>query len=253
LNLDSSPDLLHLPSVQIVASAHYMLSELFQLDEPPEGDEGESLRGGGSEDSYSDEDREEEEELTEDSDENGSYGSFSSPQDDSKAVAVIRSVGELSVPEKYKSTHQIRVSAPPNVFSFKRRERHTYTGTCVCQHQNTSIPLFSSHPPQPSGAFPVSRDKEERCRHVLSYALKASLFVSVWGSRRSATGLITVTRFTGAEGGGRHHQEGERSPSRGPQHAHSSEIRGQKCNRSRRARHVSPSGTGSVYSPYFKG
>ncbi|XP_056291359.1 erythroid differentiation-related factor 1 [Pseudoliparis swirei] len=117
---------------QIVASAHYMLSELFQLDEPPEGDEGESLRGGGSEDSYSDEDREEEEELTEDSDENGSYGSFSSPQDDSKAVAVIRSVGELSVPEKYKSTHQIR----------------------------------------PSGAFPVSRDKEERCRHVLSYALK---------------------------------------------------------------------------------
>uniref|UniRef100_A0A8C3ARC1 Erythroid differentiation regulatory factor 1 n=1 Tax=Cyclopterus lumpus TaxID=8103 RepID=A0A8C3ARC1_CYCLU len=117
---------------QIMASAHYMLSELFQLDEPPEEDEGESLRGGGSEDSYSDEDREEEEELTEDSDENGSYSSFSSPQDDSKAVAVIRSVGELSVPEKYKSTHQIR----------------------------------------PSGAFPVSQDKEERCRHVLSYALK---------------------------------------------------------------------------------
>uniref|UniRef100_A0A8C3AQT3 Erythroid differentiation regulatory factor 1 n=1 Tax=Cyclopterus lumpus TaxID=8103 RepID=A0A8C3AQT3_CYCLU len=95
---------------QIMASAHYMLSELFQLDEPPEEDEGESLRGGGSEDSYSDEDREEEEELTEDSDENGSYSSFSSPQDDSKAVAVIRSVGELSVPEKYKSTHQIRVN-----------------------------------------------------------------------------------------------------------------------------------------------
>ncbi|TNN63316.1 Erythroid differentiation-related factor 1 [Liparis tanakae] len=112
---------------QIMASAHYMLSELFQLDEPPEEDEGESLRGGGSEDSYSDEDREEEEELTEDSDENGSYGSFSSPQDDSKAVAVIRSVWELSVPAKYKSTHQIR----------------------------------------PSGAFPVSQDKEERCRHGL--------------------------------------------------------------------------------------
>ncbi|XP_059215894.1 erythroid differentiation-related factor 1 isoform X1 [Centropristis striata] len=110
---------------QIIASAHYMLSELFQLDEPPEEDEGESLRAGGSEDSYSDE---EEEELTEDSDENGSY----SPQDDSKAVAVIRSVGELSVPEKYKSTYQIR----------------------------------------PSGAFPVSHDKEERCRHVLSYVLK---------------------------------------------------------------------------------
>ncbi|XP_042358547.1 erythroid differentiation-related factor 1 [Plectropomus leopardus] len=121
---------------QIIASAHYMLSELFQLDEPLEEDGGESLRAGGSEDSYSDEDREEEdedeEELMEDSDENGSHSSCCSPQDDSKAVAVIRSVGELSVPEKYKSTHQIR----------------------------------------PSGAFPVSQDKEERCRHVLSYVLK---------------------------------------------------------------------------------
>lgn len=73
------------------------------------------MRAGGSEDSYSDEDREEEEEegeedLTEDSDENGSYSNCSQSQDDSKAVAVIRSVGELSVPEKYKSTHQIRVS-----------------------------------------------------------------------------------------------------------------------------------------------
>uniref|UniRef100_A0A8D3BDI3 Erythroid differentiation regulatory factor 1 n=1 Tax=Scophthalmus maximus TaxID=52904 RepID=A0A8D3BDI3_SCOMX len=120
---------------QIIASAHYMLSELFQLDEPPE-DGGESLRAGGSEDSYSDEDREEDEEaelteLTEDSDENGSYSNRTT-QDDSKAVAVIRSVGELSVPEKYKSTHQIR----------------------------------------PSGVFPVSHDKEERCRHVLSYVLK---------------------------------------------------------------------------------
>lgn len=114
---------------QIIASAHYMLSELFQLDEPTEEDEGESLRAGGSEDSYSDEDREEEEEdLTEESDENISY----SPQDDSKAVAVIRSVVELSVPEKYKSTHQIRSSC----------------------------------------AFPVSQDKEERCRHVLGYVLK---------------------------------------------------------------------------------
>uniref|UniRef100_A0A4W6DLZ6 Erythroid differentiation regulatory factor 1 n=1 Tax=Lates calcarifer TaxID=8187 RepID=A0A4W6DLZ6_LATCA len=127
---------------QIIASAHYMLSELFQLDEPPEEDGGESLRAGGSEDSYSDEDREvdddeeevggQEEELTEDSDESSSYSNCSSPQDDSKAVAVIRSVGELSVPEKYKSTHQIR----------------------------------------PSCAFPVSQDKEERCRHVLSYVLK---------------------------------------------------------------------------------
>nr|XP_046258040.1 erythroid differentiation-related factor 1 isoform X2 [Scatophagus argus] len=115
---------------QIIASAHYMLSELFQLDEPPQEDGGESLRAGGSEDSYSDDDREEEEEaqLSEDSDESGSYSS----QDDSKAVAVIRSVGELSVPEKYKSTHQIR----------------------------------------PSCAFPVSQDKEEKCRHVLSYVLK---------------------------------------------------------------------------------
>ncbi|XP_035848012.1 erythroid differentiation-related factor 1 isoform X2 [Sander lucioperca] len=116
---------------QIIASAHYMLSELFQLDEPPGEDGGESPRGGGSEDSYSDEDREEEE-LTEDSDENGSYSSCCSPHDDSKAVAVIRSVWELSVPEKYKSTHQIR----------------------------------------PGSAFPVSQDKEERCRHVLSYVLK---------------------------------------------------------------------------------
>lgn len=111
----SSPDLLQLPSVQIIASAHYMLSELFQLDEPPQEDGEESLRAGGSEDSYSDDDREEEEEeaeLSEDSDENGSY----STEDDSKAVAVIRSVGELSIPEKYKSTHQIRVSSSLRVF-----------------------------------------------------------------------------------------------------------------------------------------
>uniref|UniRef100_A0A3B5LPU4 Erythroid differentiation regulatory factor 1 n=1 Tax=Xiphophorus couchianus TaxID=32473 RepID=A0A3B5LPU4_9TELE len=120
---------------QIIASAYYMLSELFQLDELPDEDGGESLRAGGSEDSYSDEDREEEEDdddLTEDGEDMGTYGNRSRPQDDSKAVAVIRSVGELSVPEKYKSTHQIR----------------------------------------PSCAFPVSQDKEERCRHVLSYVLK---------------------------------------------------------------------------------
>ncbi|KAM9847832.1 erythroid differentiation-related factor 1 [Aulostomus maculatus] len=123
LDLDRHP--------QIIASAHYMLSELFQLEE----DGGESLRSSGSEDSYSDEDREveeEDEELAEDSDENGAYSNCSSPQVDSKAVAVIRSVGELSVPEKYKSTHLIR----------------------------------------PSCAFPASPDKEERCRHVLSYVLK---------------------------------------------------------------------------------
>uniref|UniRef100_A0A3P9JE11 Erythroid differentiation regulatory factor 1 n=1 Tax=Oryzias latipes TaxID=8090 RepID=A0A3P9JE11_ORYLA len=120
---------------QIIASAYYMLSELFQLNEPQRDDGGESLRAGGSEDSYSDEDRveeeEEEEDLTEDSDENSSFSNGSKLQDDSKAVAVIRSVGELSVPEKYKSTHQIR----------------------------------------PSGSFPVSQDKEERCRHILSYVL----------------------------------------------------------------------------------
>ncbi|CAL8368323.1 erythroid differentiation-related factor 1 [Gadus morhua] len=115
---------------QIIASAHYMLSELFQLDEPPEADSDGSLRAG-SEDSYSDEEEgeeEEEEELAEDD----SDTSSSDAAGDSKAIAVIRSVGELSVPEKYKSTHQIR----------------------------------------PSYAFPVSQDKEERCRHVLSYVLE---------------------------------------------------------------------------------
>lgn len=126
---DHAPDPLYLLSLQIIASAHYMLSELFQLDEPPEEDGGESLRAGGSEDSYSDEDRVEddeevEEELTEDSDDNSSYSNCSCPQDDSKAVAVIRSVGELSVPEKYKSTHQIRVSAsPPAPHRPRERER----------------------------------------------------------------------------------------------------------------------------------
>lgn len=89
-----------------------MLSELFQLDEPPQDDDddgGSSLRAGGSEDSYSDDDREEdvEAELSDASDESDSYRK----QDDSKAVAVIRSVGELSIPEKYTSTHHIRVSA----------------------------------------------------------------------------------------------------------------------------------------------
>uniref|UniRef100_A0A8C2KVC6 Erythroid differentiation regulatory factor 1 n=1 Tax=Cyprinus carpio TaxID=7962 RepID=A0A8C2KVC6_CYPCA len=93
---------------QIIASAHYMLAELFQLDDVSEDEgNGESLRGGGSEDSYSDEEEEEEEE--EEEDESCSYSTSSELQDDSKAVAIIRSVGELSVPEKYKSTHQIRV------------------------------------------------------------------------------------------------------------------------------------------------
>ncbi|XP_051578046.1 erythroid differentiation-related factor 1-like isoform X1 [Myxocyprinus asiaticus] len=113
---------------QIIASAHYMLAELFQLDDVSvEEGNGESLRGGGSEDSYSDEEEEEEDE-----DESSSYSTSSEPHDDSKAVAIIKSVGELSVPEKYKSTHQIR----------------------------------------PNCAFPVSQDKEEKCRLVLSYVLK---------------------------------------------------------------------------------
>ncbi|XP_026142329.1 erythroid differentiation-related factor 1-like isoform X3 [Carassius auratus] len=113
---------------QIIASAHYTLAELFQLDDVSEDEgNGESLRGGGSEDSYSDEEEEEEEE-----DESCSYSTSFEPQDDSKAVAIIKSVGELSVPEKYKSTHQIR----------------------------------------PNGAFPVSQDKEVKCRLVLSYVLK---------------------------------------------------------------------------------
>ncbi|XP_023697588.1 erythroid differentiation-related factor 1 isoform X2 [Paramormyrops kingsleyae] len=115
---------------QIIASANYMLSELFQLDESPEEISAESFRGGGSEDSYSEE--EDEEELPEDSDENSSYSTCSDPPDISRAVAVIKSVVELSVPEKYKYTDQIR----------------------------------------PNYAFPFSHDKEERCRHVLSYVLK---------------------------------------------------------------------------------
>uniref|UniRef100_A0A8C5PR07 Erythroid differentiation regulatory factor 1 n=1 Tax=Leptobrachium leishanense TaxID=445787 RepID=A0A8C5PR07_9ANUR len=112
---------------QIIASANYMLSELFQLDEPKKDDDTQS--NGNSDESYSEE--EEEEELA-DSDESGSYNSASSLSEDSKAIAVIKSVRELSVPEKYKSTHQIR----------------------------------------PSCTFPVCSDTEERCRLVLSYVLE---------------------------------------------------------------------------------
>uniref|UniRef100_F7A6W7 Erythroid differentiation regulatory factor 1 n=1 Tax=Monodelphis domestica TaxID=13616 RepID=F7A6W7_MONDO len=112
---------------QIIASANYMLSELFQLDEPKKEESSESPLNENSDESYS----EEEEEMP-DSDENGSYSASSDPPDDKKAVAVIKSVGELSVPEKYKSIHQIR----------------------------------------PSCAFPVCHDTEERCRLVLSYVLE---------------------------------------------------------------------------------
>ncbi|KAL8187207.1 UNVERIFIED_CONTAM: Erythroid differentiation- factor 1, partial [Gekko kuhli] len=114
---------------QIIASANYMLSELFQLDEPKRDEAGEFPLNANSDESYSEE--EEEEEMP-DSDENGSYSTSSDPSDDNKAVAVIKSVGELSVPEKYKSTHQIR----------------------------------------PSCAFPVCHDTEERCRLVLNYVLE---------------------------------------------------------------------------------
>ncbi|KAB0346231.1 hypothetical protein FD754_011088 [Muntiacus muntjak] len=112
---------------QIIASANYMLSELFQLDEPKKEESSESPLNENSDESYS----EEEEEMP-DSDENGSYSTGSDPSDDNKAVAIIKSVGELSVPEKYKSIHQIR----------------------------------------PSCAFPVCHDTEERCRLVLSYVLE---------------------------------------------------------------------------------
>lgn len=90
---------------KIIASANYMLSELFQLDEPKKEENSESPLHENSDESYS----EEEEEMP-DSDENGSYSTSSDPSDDNKAVAIIKSVGELSVPEKYKSIHQIRVS-----------------------------------------------------------------------------------------------------------------------------------------------
>ncbi|NWX74378.1 EDRF1 factor, partial [Alca torda] len=107
---------------QIIASANYMLSELFQLDEPKKEDTTDFPINGNSDESYS----EEEEEMP-DSDENGSYSNSSDPPDDNKAVAIIKSVGELSVPEKYKSVHRIR----------------------------------------PSCAFPVCHGTEERCRLVL--------------------------------------------------------------------------------------
>ncbi|XP_038629668.1 erythroid differentiation-related factor 1 isoform X2 [Scyliorhinus canicula] len=116
----------HPQFVQIIASANYMISELFQLDEPPKQDENATNLNENS-DSYS-----EDEDLPEDSDENGSFSNGSDPSDDNKAVAVIKSVGELSVPEKYKSIHQIR----------------------------------------PSCAFPVCHDTEERCRVVLNYVLE---------------------------------------------------------------------------------
>ncbi|KFQ55210.1 Erythroid differentiation-related factor 1, partial [Nestor notabilis] len=112
---------------QIIASANYMLSELFQLDEPKKEDSTDFPINGNSDESYS----EEEEEMP-DSDENGSYSNSSDPPDDNKAVAIIKSVGELSVPEKYKSVHRIR----------------------------------------PSCAFPVCHGTEERCRLVLSYVLE---------------------------------------------------------------------------------
>ncbi|XP_053306912.1 erythroid differentiation-related factor 1 isoform X1 [Spea bombifrons] len=113
---------------QIIASANFMLSELFQLDEPKKEEGGEAQSNGNSDESYS----EEEEDEMADSDENGSFGPSANVTEDCKAVAVIKSVRELSVPEKYKSTHQIR----------------------------------------PSCTFPVCSDMEERCRVVLGYVLE---------------------------------------------------------------------------------
>lgn len=98
-------DFIFLFFIKIIASANYMLSELFQLDEPKKEDSTDFPINGNSDESYS----EEEEEMP-DSDENGSYSNSSDPPDDNKAVAIIKSVGELSVPEKYKSVHRIRVS-----------------------------------------------------------------------------------------------------------------------------------------------
>ncbi|OPJ84078.1 erythroid differentiation-related factor 1 isoform B [Patagioenas fasciata monilis] len=98
-----------------------------QLDEPKKEDSTDFPINGNSDESYS----EEEEEMP-DSDENGSYSNSSDPPDDNKAVAIIKSVGELSVPEKYKSVHRIR----------------------------------------PSCAFPVCHGTEERCRLVLNYVLE---------------------------------------------------------------------------------
>ncbi|XP_077114477.1 erythroid differentiation-related factor 1 isoform X2 [Ranitomeya variabilis] len=118
---------------QIIASANYMLSELFQL-EPKKEESGEGSLNGNSDESYSEEEEEEDDEEEElpDSDENGSYDCPPKPPEDCKAIAIIKSVRELSVPEKYKSTHQIR----------------------------------------PSCTFPVCSDTEERCRLVLSYLLE---------------------------------------------------------------------------------
>ncbi|XP_060027078.1 erythroid differentiation-related factor 1 isoform X2 [Erinaceus europaeus] len=117
---------------QIIASANYMLSELFQLDEPKKEESAESPLNENSDESYSEEEEEGEEEEAPDSDENGPYCASAGPSGDSRAVAIIESVGELSVPEKYKSIHQIR----------------------------------------PNCAFPVCHDTEERCRLVLSYVLE---------------------------------------------------------------------------------
>ncbi|XP_063047670.1 erythroid differentiation-related factor 1 [Engraulis encrasicolus] len=134
---------------QMMASANYMLAELFQLDE-----EGGACEEGGvaSEDSYSEEEDEDEKEDREEEEEGErreeakrreekeekrreeekKKGAVGGSADDSKAIAIIKSVGELSVPEKYTSTSHTRSSS----------------------------------------VLPVSQDKEERCRHVLNYVLK---------------------------------------------------------------------------------
>lgn len=96
-----------------------MLSELFQLE--PKKEESEGSLNGNSDESYSEE--EDEEEELPDSDENGSYSCPPKPPEDCKAIAIIKSVRELSVPEKYKSTHQIKVREMQGLTFLERMER----------------------------------------------------------------------------------------------------------------------------------
>ncbi|KAH0623664.1 hypothetical protein JD844_006677 [Phrynosoma platyrhinos] len=119
-----------------------------QLDEPKKDEGGEFPLNGNSDESYSEE--EEEEEMP-DSDENGSYGTNSDPPDDSKAVAVIKSVGELSVPEKYKSIHQIR--GLKSVDSSIKKE-----GDLPAADPNTPIPL--KYEDESTGVGPECLEKQ---------------------------------------------------------------------------------------------
>lgn len=129
---------------QIIASANYMLSELFQLDEPKKEESSESPLNENSDESYSEE--EEEEEMP-DSDENGSYNSSADPSHDNKAVAIIKSVGELSVPEKYKSIHQIRVSTLRFAFKLCHWKTKQLLIECIRFSENGAASAVSSGGP----------------------------------------------------------------------------------------------------------